>query len=75
MYHLHRNRVGGEARDHPEDQVPEARVALIAKLGEEIERRIAGRRQHEGLQLIPPHGVPEQPNRVVDGEEDKEQVW
>ena len=50
-------------------------MALIFELGEEIERRVAGRSHHEGLQLVTPHGVAEQPDRVVDGEEDKQQIW
>ena len=56
-------------------QVPEPGMALIFELGEEIERRVAGRSHHEGLQLVTPHGVAEQPDRVVDGEEDKQQIW
>lgn len=74
MQHLHRDRIGGEARDHPQQQVPEPGMALIFELGEEIERRVAGRSHHEGLQLVTPHGVAEQPDHVVDGEEDKQQI-
>ena len=74
LQHLHRDRIGGEARDHPQQQMPEPGMALV-ELGEEIERRVAGRSHHEGLQLVTPHDVPEQPDRVVDGKEDKQQIW
>jgi hypothetical protein len=74
MQHPHRDRIAGEARDHPQQQVPEPGMALIFELGEEIERRVAGRSHHEGLQLVTPHGVAEQPDHVVDGEEDKQQI-
>jgi len=74
MQHPHRDRIGGEARDHPQQQVPEPGMALIFELGEEIERRVAGRSHHEGLQLVTPHGMAEQPDRVVDGDEDKQQI-
>ena len=40
MQHPHHDRSGGEARDHPQQQVPEPGMALIFELGEEIERRV-----------------------------------
>jgi len=49
MGHLHRHGIGGDARDQPEQKVPEAGMALVFKLGEKIERAGACCGKHERL--------------------------
>jgi len=74
MQDLHRNRIAGEAGDHPHKQVPQPGMALISELGVEIGQRVAGPGHHEGLELVPPHRVAKEPDRVVDNEETEKQV-
>jgi len=42
MQHLHRDGIGGEARDHRNSGCKSPGWAFIFKVGEEIERRVAG---------------------------------